>query len=51
MTGSSFLKSTDHTSQVKPRNLSVRFILEGELSSDNLSDSEQSEGFSDSEND
>ena len=27
MTGSSILKSTDHTSQVKPVNLSVRFIL------------------------
>ena len=27
MTGSSFLKSTGHTSQVKPVNLSVRFIL------------------------
>ena len=32
MTGSSILKSTDHTSQVKPGNLSVRFILsDGEL--------------------
>ena len=43
--GSSILKRTDHTIQVKPGNLSVRFILEGELSSDNLSDSEQSEGI------
>ena len=30
MTGSSILESTDHTSQVKPGNLSYRFILEGE---------------------
>ena len=37
MTGSSILKSTDHTSWVKPGNLSVRFILEGEPHSDNLS--------------
>ena len=51
ITGSSILKSTDHTTQVKPGNLSARFILEGELSSDNLSDSEQSEGISDSEDD
>ena len=27
MTGSSILKSTGHTGQVKPGNLSVRFIL------------------------
>ena len=27
ITGSSILKSTDHTSQVKPGKLSVRFIL------------------------
>ena len=27
ITGSSILKSTDHTSQVKPEKLSVRFIL------------------------
>ena len=40
-TGSSILKSTDHTSQVKPGNLSVRFILsDGEPCSDNFSDSE-----------
>ena len=51
MTGSSILKSTGHTDQVKPGNLSVRFILEGEPCSDNLSDSEQSEGTSDSEDD
>ena len=37
MTGSSILKSTDHTSWVKPGNLSVRFILEGEPCSDDLS--------------
>ena len=50
MAGSSILKSTDHTDQVKLGNLSVRFILEeGEPCSDNLSDSEQSEGTSDSE--
>ena len=30
MLGSSILKSTGHTSQVKPVNLSVRFILEME---------------------
>ena len=51
MTGSSILKSTGHTSQVKPGNLSVRFILEGEPCSDDLSDSEQLEGTSDSEDD
>ena len=34
---------------MKPGNLSVRFILEGEPYSDNLSDSEQSEETSDSE--
>ena len=51
MTGSSMLKSTDHTDQVKSGNLSVRFILEGEQCSDNFSDSEQSEGISDSEDD
>ena len=49
MTGSGILKSTGHTDQVKPGNLSVRFILEGEQHSENLSDSEQSEGISDSE--
>ena len=52
MTGSSILKSTDHTSQVKPGNLSIRFILsDGELCNDNFSDSEQYEGTSDSEDD
>ena len=41
MTGSSILKSTDHTSQVKPGNLSVRFILsDGEPCSDDFYDSE-----------
>ena len=49
MTGSSILKSIGHTSQVKPVNLSVRFILgDGEPYSYNFSDSEQSEGPSDS---
>ena len=51
MTESSILKSTSHTDQVKPGNLSVRFIFEGEPCSDNLSDSEESEGTSDSEDD
>ena len=50
MTGSSIQKSTGHTNQVKPVNLSVRFILEGEPYSDDLSDSE-SEGTLDSEDD
>ena len=50
MSGSSILKGTGHTDQVKPRNLSVRSILsDGEPCSDNFSDSEQSEGISDSE--
>ena len=41
MTGSSILKSTDHTCRVKPVNLSVRFILgDREPYSDNSSDSE-----------
>ena len=40
ITGSSILKSTDHTSQVKPRNLLDRFILEGELHIDDFSESE-----------
>ena len=45
MTGSSILKSTGHTGQVKPVNLSARFILgDGEPYSDDISDSEQSEG-------
>ena len=52
MTGSSILKSTGHTSQVKSVNLSVRFTLgEREPCSDDLSDSEQSEGTSDSDDD
>ena len=52
MTGSSILKSNDYTSQVKPENLSVRFIFsDGEPCSDNFSDSELSEGISDSEDD
>ena len=40
MIGSSILKSTDHTSQVKPGHLSDRFILEGESHIDNFSESE-----------
>ena len=52
MTGGSILKSTDHTSQVKPGHLSDRFILsDGEPCSDNFSDSEQSEGILDSKDD
>ena len=44
MIGSSILKSTGHTSWVKPVNVSVRFILgDGEPYSDDFSDSEQSE--------
>ena len=51
MTGSSILKSTGHTSRVKPVNLSVRFILgDGEPHSDDFSDSE-SEGTLDSDDD
>ena len=50
MIGSSILKSTDHTSQVKPGNLSDRFILEGEPHIDNFSESE-SEIESDFEDD
>ena len=57
ITGSSILKSTDHTSQVKPGKLSVRFILsDREPCNDNPSlgfeipsDSEQSEVVSDDE--
>ena len=50
MTGSSILKSTAYTDQVNPVNLSVRFILgEREPYRENLSDSEQSKGISDSE--
>ena len=40
ITGSSIPKSTDHTSQVKPENLSDSFTLEGEPHIDNFSDSE-----------
>ena len=51
MTGSSILKSTDHTSQVKPVNLLVRFILgDRDPHSDEISDSE-SEGSLDSDDD
>ena len=50
ITGSSNLKSTDHTSQVKPGNLSDRFILEGEPHIGNFSESE-SEFGSDFEDD
>ena len=50
MIGSSILKSTDHTSQVKPGHLSDRFILEGEPHIDNFSESE-SEFESDFEDD
>ena len=50
MIGSSILTSTDHTSQVKPGNLSDRFILEGEQHIDNFSESE-SEIESDFEDD
>ena len=57
ITGSSILKSTDHTSQVKPGKLSDRFILnDRELCSDNpssmferTSDLEQSEVVSEDE--
>ena len=45
--GSSILKSTDHTSQVKPGNLSDRFILEGESHIDNFSESESESDFED----
>ena len=40
MIRSSILKSTDHTSQVKPGHLSDRFILEGEPHIHNFSESE-----------
>ena len=51
ITGSSILKSTGHTSQVKPGKLSVRFILsDRELCNDNLSEVfEVSSGSKDSE--
>ena len=51
MTGSSILKSTDHTSQVKPENLSDRFILEGEPHIDDFSESESEIFESDFEDD
>ena len=52
MTGSSILKSTGHTSQVKPVNLSVRFILgDGEQEGDEQSDSESQIMENDSEDD
>ena len=50
MIGSSSLKSIDHTSQVKPRHLSDRFILKRELHMDDISESE-SEFESDFEED
>ena len=40
MIGSSSLKSTDHTNQVKPGHLSDRFILKRELHMDDNSESE-----------
>ena len=51
MIGSSIPKSTDHTSQVKPGNLSDQFILEGELHIDNFSESESEVFESDFEDD
>ena len=52
MTGSSILESTDHTNQVKPGNLSDRFILsDGEPCSDDFSESEYENPESDSEDD
>ena len=52
MTGSSILESTDHTSQVKPGNLSDRFILsDGEPYSDDFSKSESENFESDSDDD
>ena len=52
MTGSSILKSIGHTSQVKPVNLSVRFILgDGEQDGDEQSDSESEIMENDSEDD
>ena len=51
MTGSSILKSTGHTGQVKPVNLSVRFIVgDRDPHSDEISDSE-SEGSLDFDDD
>ena len=52
MTGSSILESTDHTSQVKPGNLSDRFILsDGEPYSNDFSKSESEILESDSDDD
>ena len=52
VTGSSILESTDHTSQVKPGNLSDRFILsDGEPYSDDFSKSESEILESDSDDD
>ena len=52
MTGSSILESTDHTNQVKPGNLSDRFILsDGESYSDDFSKSESEIFESDSDDD
>ena len=52
MTGSSILKSTDHTNQVKPGNLSDRFILsDGEPYSHDFSKSESENFESDSDDD
>ena len=51
MTVSSILKSSDHTCQVKPGNLSDRFILKGELHIDNFSESESEIFESDFEDD
>ena len=52
MTGSSILECTDHTSQVKPGNLSDRFILSnGEHYSDDFSKSESEFFESDSDDD
>ena len=52
MTGSSILESTDHTNQVKPGNLSDRFILsDGEPYSNDFSKSESEIFESDSDDD
>ena len=52
MAGSSILESTDHTNQVKPGNLSDRFILsDGEPYSDDFSKSESENFESDSDDD
>ena len=52
MTGSSILESTDHTSQVKPGNLSDKFILsDGESYNDDFSKSESEIFESDSDDD